>query len=156
MLEGKVHEVYNFWCRAHSLSKIQPFSNTCSRNCYRERHRDTIFKMVWILLSSESLVNINQNSENLKFKKLLYFLKNIIIKMSYLIFGEVCWPYSCTTTGTRSILSSWIKQNFGRFRLSSSAGSSKIKIRTSSRHKANWALWRDEVRILIFDDPSKN
>ena len=37
----------------------------------------------------------------------------------------------------------------------SSAGSSKIKIRTSSRHKANLVLWRDEVRILIFDDPAE-
>ena len=39
--------------------------------------------------------------------------------------------------------------------LSFSAGSSKIKIQTSSRHKANLALWRDEVRILIFDDPAE-
>jgi hypothetical protein len=30
--------------------------------------------------------------------------------------------------------------------LSFSAGSSKIKIRTSSRHKAKLSLWRDEVR----------
>ena len=37
----------------------------------------------------------------------------------------------------------------------SSAGSSKTKIRTSSRHKVQLALWRDEVRILIFDDPAK-
>ena len=44
----------------------------------------------------------------------------------------------------------------GRCPLSFSAGSSKIKIRTSSRHKANLALWRDEVRILIFDDPAEN
>ena len=35
------------------------------------------------------------------------------------------------------------------------AGSSKIKIRTSSHHKANCALWRDEIRILIFDDPAE-
>jgi len=34
---------------------------------------------------------------------------------------------------------------------------SKIKIRTSSRHKANelYLLWRGEVRILIFDDPTE-
>jgi hypothetical protein len=44
----------------------------------------------------------------------------------------------------------------GRCPLSFSAGSSKIKIRTSSRHKANLALWREEVRILIFDDPAEN
>jgi hypothetical protein len=44
----------------------------------------------------------------------------------------------------------------GRCPLSFSAGSSKIKIRTSSRHRANLALWRDEVRILIFDDPAEN
>jgi hypothetical protein len=31
----------------------------------------------------------------------------------------------------------------------------KIKIRTSSRHKAQLALWRGEVRILIFDDPAE-
>ena len=36
-----------------------------------------------------------------------------------------------------------------------SAGTSKLKIRTSSRHKANLALWRDEVRILIFDDTAE-
>ena len=34
----------------------------------------------------------------------------------------------------------------------SSAGSSKIKIRTSSPYKAELALYGDEVRILIFDD----
>jgi hypothetical protein len=28
---------------------------------------------------------------------------------------------------------------------------SKIKIWTSSRHKAKLALWRDEIQILIFD-----
>ena len=44
----------------------------------------------------------------------------------------------------------------GRCTLSFSAGSSKIKIRTSSRHKARLALWREEVRILIFDDPAEN
>jgi hypothetical protein len=38
----------------------------------------------------------------------------------------------------------------GRFHAYSSAGSSKIKIRTSSRHKANLALWRDEVPIFYF------
>jgi hypothetical protein len=43
----------------------------------------------------------------------------------------------------------------GRCRLSCSAGSSKTKIRTSSRHKPNLALGRDEVRILIFDDPAE-
>ena len=32
---------------------------------------------------------------------------------------------------------------------------SKIKIRTSSRHKAQLALCLDEVRILIFDDPAE-
>jgi hypothetical protein len=37
----------------------------------------------------------------------------------------------------------------------SSAGSSKIEIRTSSRHKANCDLRRDEVRILIFDNPAE-
>ena len=37
----------------------------------------------------------------------------------------------------------------------SSAGSSKIKIRTSLRHKANLALCRNEVRILIFYDPAE-
>ena len=42
----------------------------------------------------------------------------------------------------------------GRCPVYSSAVSSKIKIRTSSRHKAQLALWRDEVRILIFDDPA--
>jgi hypothetical protein len=42
--------------------------------------------------------------------------------------------------------------NPGRCDLFSSAGSSKIKIRTSSRSKSPIALLRDEVRILIFDD----
>ena len=32
---------------------------------------------------------------------------------------------------------------------------SKIQIRTSSRHKAQLALWRDEVRIWIFDDAAE-
>jgi hypothetical protein len=39
--------------------------------------------------------------------------------------------------------------------LSSSAGSSKIKTRTSSCSKANLALLHDEVQILIFDDPAE-
>ena len=43
----------------------------------------------------------------------------------------------------------------GRCGFSSSAGSWKIKIRTSSLHKANGALCHDEVRILIFDDPAE-
>jgi hypothetical protein len=43
----------------------------------------------------------------------------------------------------------------GRCGFYSSAGSSKIKIRTSSRHKAQSALCRNEVRILIFDDPAE-
>jgi hypothetical protein len=43
----------------------------------------------------------------------------------------------------------------GRCDFYSSAGSSKIKIRTSSRHKAQLALRLDEVRILIFDDPAE-
>jgi hypothetical protein len=38
---------------------------------------------------------------------------------------------------------------------SSSAGSSKIKIRTSSPYKAQLALYGDEVRILNFDDPAE-
>jgi hypothetical protein len=46
--------------------------------------------------------------------------------------------------------------NRGRCPLAFSAGSSKIKIRTSSRHNAKFALCLDEVRILIFDDPAKN
>jgi hypothetical protein len=43
----------------------------------------------------------------------------------------------------------------GRCRLYSSAGSSKVKIRTSSPYKAQLALYGDEVRILIFDDPAE-
>ena len=44
----------------------------------------------------------------------------------------------------------------GRCPLSFSVIRSKIKIRTSSRNKAQLALLRDEVRILIFDDPAEN
>ena len=33
---------------------------------------------------------------------------------------------------------------------------SKIKSRTSSYNKDQSALFRDEVRILIFDDPAEN
>ena len=44
----------------------------------------------------------------------------------------------------------------GRCPLYSSAGSSKIKIRTSSCNKARLALLHDEVRILIFDDLAEN
>jgi hypothetical protein len=43
----------------------------------------------------------------------------------------------------------------GRCPLYSSAGSSKIKIRTSSPYKAKLALYGDEVRILIFEDPAE-
>jgi hypothetical protein len=41
---------------------------------------------------------------------------------------------------------------FKSINLYSSVMRSKIKIRTSSRHKAQLALRRDEVRILISDD----
>jgi hypothetical protein len=43
----------------------------------------------------------------------------------------------------------------GRCPISFSAGSSKIKIRTSSCSQANLALLHDEVQILIFDDPAE-
>jgi hypothetical protein len=43
----------------------------------------------------------------------------------------------------------------GRYDFYRSAGSSKINLRTASRHNAQLALWRDEVRILIFDDPAE-
>jgi hypothetical protein len=39
---------------------------------------------------------------------------------------------------------------------SSSAGSSKIKIRTSSCNKPKSALLHDEVQILIFDEPAEH
>jgi hypothetical protein len=57
-----------------------------------------------------------------------------------------------------SYLGSWAEQNWGRCQSSCSAGSSKIKIRTSSRHKAQLALLvcLDEVRILIFDCMTEN
>ena len=45
--------------------------------------------------------------------------------------------------------------NPGRYEFFSLVGSSKIKIRTSSPYKANLALYGDEVRILIFDDPAE-
>ena len=44
----------------------------------------------------------------------------------------------------------------GRCRSYSSARSSKIKIRTSSRNQAQLALLRDEVRILVFDRMTEN
>jgi hypothetical protein len=54
-----------------------------------------------------------------------------------------------------AILSSWAERNLRCCPLYSSAGSAKIKIRTSSWHNANWALCHDEVRNLIFDDPAE-
>ena len=48
-----------------------------------------------------------------------------------------------------------MEQNLGCYGFSSSAGSSKIKIRTSSPYEANWDLYGDEVQILIFDDPAE-
>ena len=45
--------------------------------------------------------------------------------------------------------------DLGRCDVSCSAESSKIKIRTSSWHKADLALCHGEVRILIFDDPAE-
>ena len=44
----------------------------------------------------------------------------------------------------------------GRYPISFSVIRSKIKIRTSSRNKAQIALLRGKVRILIFDDPAEN
>jgi hypothetical protein len=44
----------------------------------------------------------------------------------------------------------------GRCDSYSSAGSSKIKIRTSLANRAQLALLANEVRILIFDDPAEN
>ena len=55
-----------------------------------------------------------------------------------------------------SILLSWAERNSGRCQCSCSAGSSKIKIRTSSCYKACWASLLDEVRILIFDRMTEN
>jgi hypothetical protein len=43
----------------------------------------------------------------------------------------------------------------GRCQSCGSAGSSKIKIRTSSPYKDQLALYGDEVRFLIFDDPAE-
>ena len=43
----------------------------------------------------------------------------------------------------------------GRCQAFRSAGSSKIKIRTSPWHKDKSALCHGEVRILIFDDPAE-
>jgi hypothetical protein len=48
-----------------------------------------------------------------------------------------------------------VELNCGRCQSYSSAVSSKIKIRTSSCHKVNWASCHDEVRILIFDNPAE-
>jgi hypothetical protein len=45
--------------------------------------------------------------------------------------------------------------DLGRCRLHSSAESSKIKIRNSSRNKVKLSLLRYEVRILIFYDPAE-
>jgi hypothetical protein len=49
-----------------------------------------------------------------------------------------------------------VKTKLGTFRRYLSAKSSKIKIRTSSWHKAKRALCHDEVRILIFDRMTEN
>jgi hypothetical protein len=43
----------------------------------------------------------------------------------------------------------------GRCDSQNSAGSSKIKIRTSLAHKARLALLANKVQILIFDDPAE-
>ena len=45
--------------------------------------------------------------------------------------------------------------DLGRCQAFRSAGSSKIKIRTSPWHKDKSALCHGEVRILIFDDPAE-
>jgi hypothetical protein len=74
------------------------------------------------------------------------------------LYRSVCThSYVCTHICRRStaVLSSWVKRNWGRCDSSCSVGSSKIKIRTSSWHKALLALCHDEVRILIFDDPAE-
>jgi len=54
------------------------------------------------------------------------------------------WHFTGSRSGT-----------FPAFHALGSAGSSKFKIRTSSPYKANLALYGDEVRILIFDDPAE-
>jgi hypothetical protein len=48
------------------------------------------------------------------------------------------------------------RTKLGTFRRYLSAKSSKIKIQTSSWHRANRALFHDEVRILIFDRMTEN
>ena len=65
--------------------------------------------------------------------------------------GFINFLHACSSRGFDSLPS-----NSGRCPLSFSAGSSKIKIRTSSRYKAKLALYGDEVRILIFDDPAES
>ena len=54
--------------------------------------------------------------------------------------------YACSSRGFDTLPS-----NSGRCPLSFSAGSSKIKIRTSSPYKAKLALYGDEVPILILE-----
>ena len=64
--------------------------------------------------------------------------------------------HSCLWLNLVDLLLSWEEQNLGRCDSSSSAGSSKIKNRTSSCNKANRALLHDEVRFLIFDSMTEN
>jgi hypothetical protein len=66
----------------------------------------------------------------------------------------LCPDYAARPRGFDSLPSQ--DPNGGRCPHSFSVMRSKIKIRTSSRHNAQLALWRDEVRILIFDDPAEN
>ena len=60
-----------------------------------------------------------------------------------------------TNIGRKRSIQLGLNPDPARCPTSCSAESSKIKIRTSSRHKAPLGLWLDEVRILIFDDPAE-
>ena len=80
---------------------------------------------------------------------ILYSTKFIIVKDKLVIFVNLILVLKKRST------QAGLNPNPGRCICFSSARSSKIKIRTSSWHKAQLALGHVEVRILIFDDPAE-
>ena len=88
----------------------------------------------------------------------MHFSNGTVHSCVYIIcpipFKKMCVHLLSTAVFTSTV--DFSRTNCGCCNVSCSAGSSKIKIQTSSHRKANRVLWRDEVRILIFDRMTEN
>jgi hypothetical protein len=78
-------------------------------------------------------------------------LKSTVINLARVLL-TLCFEYPLLSPDTVELGGT----ELGRFSLSFSAGSSKIKILNSLASKASYYIYIVAVRILIFDDPAEN